>query len=161
MARLHIINQAGHLAHRFRPGVIAAVLVAFAAGWTTAGTLYATRINTGLVQAFHSVGQNVFGEAVFGAVAVPPNPVLPQGAIQMDIAIGSQIPAFLGVFAPVDPCRRFAQMEVQGGTVTIAVDYQALPDGFVAEFVEKSLADRPLAVTHCAAPPTVDGSQFQ
>ena len=58
---------------------------------------------------------------VSGAVAVPPNPVLPQGAIQMDIAIGSQIPALLGVFAPVDPCRRFAQLEVQGGTVTIAV----------------------------------------
>lgn len=67
---------------------------------------------------------------MFGAVTVPPNSVLPQGAIQMDIAIGSQIPALIGVFAPVDPCRRFAQLEVQGGTLTIAVDYQALPDGF-------------------------------
>ena len=159
MPRPLIIGHARHLARRIRPGVIAAVAVAFAAGWATAGTLYATRINAGLVQAFNSVGQDLFGEAVFGAAMVPPNPVLPQGAVQIDIAIDSKVPALAGVFAPVDPCRRFAQLEVQGETLTIAVDYQALPEGFVAEIVEKSLADRPPAVNRCSAPPTVDASR--
>lgn len=144
---------------RVRPGVFAVILVAFVAGWTTAATQFATSINSGLVQAFNSVGQNLFGAAVFSAVTVPPNPTLPQGAVQLDFAIDSQIPTQIGVFSPLDPCRRFAQLEVQGDTLTIAVDYEALPEGFTGEIVAKPLAAPPPAVNRCISSPTVDVGQ--
>jgi hypothetical protein len=143
-------------ARRLTPGVPAAVFLAFAAGWTSAGTLFATRINSGLVNAFSSVGQNLFGEAAFGAVTVPPNPILPQGAVQIDVALDTKIPTLVGVFSPLDPCRRFAQLEVQGDTLIMAVDFDAVPDGINTQIVPKSLADIPPAVDRCLAPPTVD-----
>ena len=61
--------------------------------------------NTGLVNAFSQVGQNLFGEAVFDAVVVPPNPVTPAAA-QIDVALDSQIPAALGEFVSPNPARR-------------------------------------------------------
>jgi hypothetical protein len=47
------------------------LLLAFASGWAFAsGAQFASKINTGLVNAFSQVGQNLFGEAVFDAVVV-------------------------------------------------------------------------------------------
>src|SRR5687768_7042391 len=138
---------------------IAALLLGFSAGWASAAAPFATKINTGLVNAFSSVGQNLFGEAVFDAVAVPPNPtvppnpIFPQGYVQMDVALDTQIPAVLGVFAPVDPCRKLAQLEVQNGTMTIAID--ELVD---ANIVTRNLAAFPPAVNRCTSPPVVDGA---
>jgi hypothetical protein len=151
------------VARRLRAGMLAVAVLAFAAGWTSAGTLFATRVNTGLVQAFNSVGQNLFGEAAFGAVVVPPNPTVPPNPIvpgvQMDVALNTQIPTFVGVLSPLDPCRRFAQLEIQGDTLTMAVDFQAAPAGFIAEIVERSLDTIPPAVNQCVAPPVVDGDR--
>lgn len=148
---------AAGIARRTAPGSIAALSIAFAAGWASASAPFATRINTGLVNAFSSVGQNLFGEAVFDTVTVPPNPVFPQGAVQIDVALDTQIPALLGVFLPVDPCRKFVQLEVQDGNLSIAVDFDALPEGVVAEISETSLAAFPPAVDRCTAPPVGDG----
>jgi hypothetical protein len=62
-------NASPHRRLRILLALIAAV--AFASGWAFASTApYATRINTGLVNAFSQVGQNLFGEAVFDAVVV-------------------------------------------------------------------------------------------
>lgn len=42
-----------------------ALAAAFAAGHVSAGIQFATSINKGLVNAFSSVGQNLFGEVAF------------------------------------------------------------------------------------------------
>ncbi len=133
-----------------------ALLVAFAAGWAVARAPFATKINKGLVNAFSQVGQNLFGEAVFDAVTVPPNPTFPQGAVQMDVALDTQIPVALGVFTPVDPCRKLMQIEVQGGNVVIAVDGNFAPDGFDTQIEFKPLQAFAPTVERCLAPPTVD-----
>lgn len=136
-----------------------ALVMAFAAGWASASAPFATRINTGLVNAFSSVGQNLFGEAVFSAVTVPPNPVLPQGAVQLDVALDAQIPVAMGVFVPpnpitpTDPCRKFVQLEVQDGSVVVAVDPDAAPAGFSGAVEFKSLAAFAPSLDRCAAPP--------
>ena len=151
--------QFSSFVRRIGRGSIAALLVGFTAGWASAAAPFATKINTGLVQAFSAVGQNLFGEAVFDAVAVPPNPtvppnpVFPQGYVQMDVALDTQIPAVLGVFAPVDPCRKLVQLEVQNGAVTIAVDELTDPN-----IVTRDLTAFPPAVDRCTAPPVVDGA---
>lgn len=145
-------------ARSLRTGSLA-LAMAFAAGWASASAPFATRINTGLVNAFSSVGQNLFGEAVFDAVAVPPNPVLPQGAVQLDVALDAQIPVAMGVFvppnpiAPVDPCRKFVQLEVQDGNVVVAVDPDAAPHGFSAAVEFKSLAAFAPQLDRCGVPP--------
>ena len=132
------------------------VMMAFFSGWAVASTAFATRINAGLVTAFSSVGQNLFGEAAFGAVVVPPNPTLPQGGVQLDVALDTQIATNVGVFvppnpvAPVDPCRRFAQMEVQGGNVVLSVDPDAMPHGFNTTVQFKSLAALRPALNRCS-----------
>lgn len=140
-----------------------AVLVAFTSGWALASTAFATRINTGLVNAFSSVGQNLFGEAVFGAVTVPPNPTQPQGAVQLDVALDTRIPVAMGIFvppnpiAPVDPCRKFVQLEVQDGNVVIAVDHAAVPDGVDTQVQFKSLAAFAPRIDRCSTSlPSVD-----
>jgi hypothetical protein len=135
------------------------IVMAFAGGWASASAPFATRINTGLVSAFSSVGQNLFGEAVFDAATVPPNPVLPQGAVQVDVALDTQIPVAMGVFvppnptSPVDLCRKFVQLEVQDGHVVVAVDPDAAPQGFSAAVELKSLAAFAPRLDRCAAPP--------
>jgi hypothetical protein len=138
------------------------LVMAFAGGWASASAPFAAEINTGLVNAFSSVGQNLLGEAVFDAVAVPPNPTLPQGAVQLDVALDAQIPVAMGVFVPPnpttpDPCRKFVQLEVQDGNVVVAVDPDAAPDGFSTAVEFKSLAAFAPRVDRCAAPlPTQD-----
>jgi hypothetical protein len=95
--------------------------LAFASSWAFARAApFASKINAGLANAFSEVGQNLFGDAVFDAVVVPPNPVTP-ASVQIDVALDSQIPATLGVFVPpnpvtpTDPCRKFVQLELSGG----------------------------------------------
>lgn len=149
-------RSAARIARRCGPGSLAALLIAFGAGWASASAPFATRINAGLVQAFSSVGQNLLGEAVFDAVAVPPNPTLPLGAVQMDVALDTQVPTLLGVFSPVDPCRKLVHLRVQDGTVAIAVDSQAFADGLVGDIELTSLAAFPPAVNRCTATPPVD-----
>jgi len=132
------------------------VVMAFFSGWAVASTAFATRINTGLVTAFSSVGQNLFGDAAFAAVVVPPNPVQPQGGVQLDVALDTQIATNIGVFVPPnptqpgDPCRRFAQMEVQDGNVVLSVDPDAMPHGFNTTVQFKSLAALAPAVNRCS-----------
>lgn len=100
------MNQKSSARPPFRIASALIPALGFASGWAFAsGAPFATRINTGLVNAFSQVGQNLFGEAVFDAVVVPPNPITP-AAVQVDVALDSQIPATLGVFVPPNPCNR-------------------------------------------------------
>jgi hypothetical protein len=92
--------------------------VLFAAGYVAATVLsFTTSINLGLVQAVDSVGKNLFGSEVFGARAVPPNPIFPAGAVQLDVAADSRIATSVGLFFPNDPvtptaCTRIAAIDV-------------------------------------------------
>jgi len=56
--------------------IVLGLTVSFAAGHVTANG-YATRINLGFLNAFNSAGQNLFGSAVFGAQALPPEELPP------------------------------------------------------------------------------------
>ena len=56
--------------------VVIGLMVSFAAGHVTANG-FATRINEGLLSAFNSAGQNLFGSAVFGAHGLPPEELPP------------------------------------------------------------------------------------
>jgi hypothetical protein len=139
---------------RIVPVLIAAL--AFASGWAFASAApVATKVNAGLVNAFSEVGQNLFGEAVFDAVVKPtPPPISP--AVQIDVALDSQIPTMLGVFVPpnpitpTDPCRKFVQLELSGGQVAIAVDPDAGPANFIPEIQFKDLsASAPTGIDRC------------
>ena len=50
---------------------------AFITGWVTAGTQIATEINTGLVRALNSVGQDPVWQRGFQCI-LPPNPIYPE-----------------------------------------------------------------------------------
>jgi hypothetical protein len=135
----------------------------FTAGWVAAHTTFATRINRGLVNAFNSVGQNLFGSAVFGARVVPPNPTFPTSTVQLDFADDTRIPVVLNAFAPpsplipTDPCRTYVQVAIGDGGVTVAVDLDAAPEGFSAELEFRSLAAFTPSPARCPAGPiTVD-----
>lgn len=103
------------------PWISLVVLVStFTAGWVAAQTAFATRINRGLVTAFNSVGQNLFGSAVFGARVVPPNPGFPSDTVQLDVADDTRLPLLLNVFTPSplqpgDPCRTYVQVAIGEG----------------------------------------------
>ena len=73
---------------RFRFAATAFVLVlSFIAGQVSAGSQFASFINKRLVNAFSSVGQNLFGEAAFETAFVPPNPTQPfQIVVDPDVA---------------------------------------------------------------------------
>ena len=106
---------------------VGGALFCFGPGWVVASVPFATQINQGLVQALNSVGQNLFGSAVFGARAHPPDPVYPIGGVKLDLATDSRIPAVLGVFHPSmfpnDPCYPVAQIQVMGdGMYRVVVD---------------------------------------
>lgn len=97
-----------------------------------------------LERALDSVGENLFGDAIFGAseTTVPDGAgnVLP--AVQLDLQHGSAIPAIFDVFAQPGPpnlpqCRTFFQLEIGAAGVLLRADPEALPEGFdpVVEFV--------------------------
>jgi hypothetical protein len=104
-----------------------ALIGAFLGGWVTAGTQFAARVNTGLVTAFNSVGQNLFGSAVFHAI--PPNPIIPGNPVRLFVANDSQIPVAFDVFIPpnpIAPCRVVAELSIGAeGAVRLAYDDSA------------------------------------
>ena len=118
----------------------------FGAGWVFAAVApFATSINLGLIQAFDSVGKNLFGSAAFGVNGIPGNPVFPAGNVQLDFAVDSRIGTAIGMFIPgnpvipADPCRRMAQLELhpasvatEGPTVVLAYDPQFAAPTMVA-----------------------------
>jgi hypothetical protein len=139
-----------------------ALIGAFLGGWVTAGTQFAARVNTGLVTAFNSVGQNLFGSAVFHAI--PPNPIIPGNPVRLFVANDSQIPVAFDVFFPPDPiipgdpCRVVAQLSVGAeGAVRLAYDISAFPNGIQTD-VDTNLAQLQPNVTRCPAvlPPGQD-----
>lgn len=99
----------------------------FAAGYVSAfsGSLFATSINLGLLNAFDSVGKNLFGEAVFSASL--PSQFVPGNPVRIEVATDSRISAALGVFVPgnpvvpTDPCRRIAQLVVTPSSLSSEV----------------------------------------
>lgn len=132
----------------------AMVAIAFAAGLVSARTPFATKINSGLVNAFSSVGENLFGSTVFAARVHPPNPIYPIGAVQLDMADDTQVPIVLNVFAPTDPCRSYLQIAIKGGgVVEIVADYSAVPEGFVFDIPDADLSGLPISSARCTTPP--------
>jgi hypothetical protein len=75
-----------HRRSRSRSLLALALALSFVGGHVSAGTQFATSINKGLVNAFSSVGQNLFGEAAFESRFVPPNPTFPAGSVQLFLA---------------------------------------------------------------------------
>ena len=131
----------------------------FAAGYVSAvtGGLYATNINIGLLNAFDSVGKNLFGDAVFSASL--PSQFVPGNPVRIDVARDSRIGASFGVFVPGNPgvpndlCRRIAQLVVtpaslstEAATVQLYYDQSAvtvftsLPPNLVAPNVARCAA---------------------
>lgn len=134
----------------------------FAAGYALASVqAFSTSINTGLVQALDSVGKNLFGSEVFGARALPPNPIFPAGAVALDVAADSRIGASIGVFFPNDPirpspCSQLAVIDVvpasaglgDGSTSSWRLRYD--PSRLTAE--PATLPPSPISVARCTAP---------
>ena len=109
-------------------------LITFPAGMVLGGSL----INAGLVKAFGSVGENLFGEGDFGVSivgATPPDDSIPD-VVQIDIASGNPpddnqppqpvIPVYLNVFQPPDPiapaCVVSAQIAVTADGVQVIIN---------------------------------------
>lgn len=147
-------------ASSFRPSHLRRALVGaalFATGYAAATVLsFATSINFGLVQALDSVGKNLFGSQVFSARALPPNPVFPAGAVQLDVAGDTRIGASVGVFLPPNPvtpnaCTRIAAIDIvppslgTEGPTSYRLRYD--PSRLVAEAV--AIPTDPLNVARC------------
>ena len=136
----------------------------FCAGWVFAAVVpVATSINLGLVQAFDSVGKNLFGSAAFGVAAVPGNPIFPAGNVQIDLASDSRVGTAIGLFIPgnpvipADPCRRIAQLELRPASVategpTLLLAYE--PQFGVPTMVARSLVGSAPNVARCNASAT-------
>jgi hypothetical protein len=120
------------------------------------------------VNAFSSVGQNLFGEAAFESAFVPPNPIFPAGSVQLYLAEDTKLATGLNVFVPpnpivpTDPCRAALQIRVFPQpppilpALQIVVDPDVAPDGFDTEIVFESLADYRPSLARCEAAPSVD-----
>jgi hypothetical protein len=155
---------------RPRLALALALLSAFVAGNVTAGALFATSINKGLVNAFSSVGENLFGAAAFEASFVPPNPVYPNGSVQLYLAQDVRLGTGVNVFAPpsatpTDPCRSGLQIRVVPPNPTVPpnpiqpVEIVVDPDVFGDDIgiVYESLADYRPSLARCQASCGVDG----
>jgi hypothetical protein len=137
---------------------------AFTAGWVSANLLYATEVNKGLVTAFNSVGQNLFGSAVFNVI--PPNPIIPGNPVRLFVANNSRIPVAFDVFippnpiTPTDPCRVVAQLSVGAeGAVRLAYDSSAFPDGIAID-EDTNLAQLQPNVARCNTAVPSPGGDF-
>lgn len=92
---------------------------AFAAGWVSANLPIATSVNAGLVEALNSVGQNLFGSAVFAARLYPVDPFGPD-LLQIDLATDVGFPTARSLFlppspiTPTAPCRVVAPLRAGG-----------------------------------------------
>jgi hypothetical protein len=97
--------------------------------------------NAGLVNALDSVGESLFGDAVFGASEI----TFVDGAgntgpaVQMDLNDATGFPAIFNVFTAAGPlgCQTYFQVEVSGSGVVLRADTDAAPGAFdpVIEFV--------------------------
>lgn len=124
------------------------------------GSLFATSVNPGLVNALDSVGKNLFGSAVF-AVAWPPTPITPTEPVRLFVADNSQIPLALNVFWPPNPitptelCHSYLQVSVDPGAgVVVKVDPAFMPEDFTADVQFASLASEKPVTSQC--PATID-----
>jgi hypothetical protein len=150
-----------------KSALVLALLVSFLAGQVSAGTEFASFINKGLVNAFSSVGQNLFGEAAFESRFVPPTPTFPAGSVQMFVAEDVKLGTGLNVFVPpsaipVDPCRAAIQIRMGNGPPPI-MPFQIVVDpdvvGDVGSFLEDAVVEESLAgyrpsLARCEEPPT-------
>lgn len=147
----------GFSMRRYRP--IATALTIFTvgttAGWAAASTRFATDINKGLVTALNSVGQNLFGTAVFAA-SFPVDP------IRIDFAANSRLPLAFNVFSPPNPivpndsCRTAVQVRFfpaspeSAARAVLTIDEAA---GFTPQIVYASLATVVPRTSQCPQPP--------
>jgi len=132
---------------------------AFGASWVSAGLNVATEVNRGLVQALNSVGQNLWGSAIFSARLWPVDPCnklrCPSG-VQLDLASDVAFPTRLNVFVPpdvfipVDPCRVVTQLQV-GVEGEVAVYHD--PDGAV-DLIPADLSGIRPDIARCPALPS-------
>ena len=126
-------------------------LITFPAGMVLGGSL----INAGLVKAFGSVGENLFGEGNFGVSivgATPPDDGSPAAeVVQIDIASGGPpddnqppqpvIPVYLNVFQPPTPiapaCVVSAQIAITSAGVEVIINDDPLsvpPDPILVSY---------------------------
>ena len=135
--------------------VSAGLVPGFFTGVVAGRTLFATSLNVGLLNAFGSVGENLFGEGAFGASAIPGNPVVP-GA-QVDVSAATQVPVSMNVFIPGnpiipnDPCRRVAQVSVANGQVTVSVDQTLLNADHLQLNTGNAIPGNPVVPAVCPA----------
>jgi hypothetical protein len=97
--------------------------LAFVTGWTASLWANNNGINSGLVKALNSVGQNLFGETVFGAGIINPD-VMP--TVQIDLLDASPNPVVLNVFRG-DTCQTYAQVRVGPGGTRMIVNPDVIP----------------------------------
>jgi hypothetical protein len=133
---------------------VSGLLPGFIAGVVAGNTLFASSLNGGLLNAFTSVGQNLFGEGAFGASAIPGNPVAPSGGVQMDISRDTILPVSVDLFIPGnpvypgEPCPRAAQVSVVNGQASITID-PALIDQSLVRY--GSIPGNPVVPAVCPA----------
>jgi len=97
--------------------------LAFVTGWTASLWANNNGINSGLVNALNSVGQNLFGETVFGAGIIDPD-VMP--TVQLDLLDASPNPVVLNVFRG-DTCQTYAQVRVGPGGTRMIINPEVIP----------------------------------
>lgn len=134
------------------------------------GVKFADKVNSGLVTALNSVGQNLFGSAVFN-VQHPVDPAIPGDPLRLFYAANSHVPAQFNVFIPpnpvfpVDPCHTFLQVSVTpAGTdlparVELLYDPSYAPGGFnpVVTAAPAALAQETPITSQCPAASTSAG----
>jgi len=120
--------------------------IAFTLGWTAGSTAAATSINRGLLTAFNSVGQNLFGTSIFGA-SIAPVLVDNLPAVQLDVSDHAVFPVLVNIHPgfppnPVTPVSCTAtglQLRLpganaaDGATPVLAYDQALYPDGVIVE----------------------------
>ncbi|MBM4382142.1 MAG: hypothetical protein FJ091_02115 [Deltaproteobacteria bacterium] len=144
---------------RRSPLLALALIAAFVAGQVSAGTQFATSINKGLVNAFSSVGQNLFGEAAFESRFVPPNPIFPAGSVQLFMASDVELATGMNVFVPPnpttpgDPCRVAIQIRSvptnSEAPLQVVIDPDVMPGGSDVDLVYDTLASYRPSLARC------------
>jgi hypothetical protein len=137
---------------------------AFVASWAVGGSSVATYVNTGLVTALHSVGQQLLGTSVFSVHAQPIDPCQPTDpctpSVALDYGDFSAVPIQLNVFdqtLPTDPCRTYVQVSIADGVAVVKYDTSTQPQGFMLEPADLSAVVPTIAQCSAAAPTCTPG----